>query len=192
MVERGYTAASLSRIAARLGLTKGALGHHFPTKQDIAVAVFDEANVLADQTAARARQLFPDSSLRACIAFFAGIAHAGWTDPIATASLALYQDRSVPVEIAMRSFARSREIIEGFLHDHVSVEGGQLRMPPAQATLVLQLLISGELTVSRFLADYAPQNAFDSFVAALIGVGVSDAADVVSDGMRAVWTADGV
>lgn len=190
MVERGYSAASLSRIAARLGLTKGALGHHFPTKQDIAIAVFDRANEIADQAAGNARLLFPDSPLRGCIAYFAGIAQAGWVDPVATASLILYQDRSVPVEIAMRSFTRSREIIQGFLGEHVSQTGEDLRMPPEQATLFLQLMISGELTVSRFLSDYSPQNSLDSFVAALAGLGVADPVPVVSDGMRAVWTSE--
>ncbi|OJU40230.1 MAG: hypothetical protein BGN97_02690 [Microbacterium sp. 69-10] len=188
MIERGYAAASLSRIAARLGLTKGALGHHFPTKQDIAIAVFDRADEIAVQVAEDARRLFPDSAIRGCIAYFAGLARAGAADPIAAAWLALYQDRSVPVEIARRGYVTSRDVVAGFLADHLSRECGELRMPPAQATLFLQLLVSGELAIARFLTDYSAQNAVDSFATALTGLGVPDAEAVVIDGIQAVWT----
>ncbi len=39
---RGYAAVTLSGIAGRLGLTKGAIFFHFPTKADLAVAVVEE------------------------------------------------------------------------------------------------------------------------------------------------------
>ena len=38
----GFQAASLSNILAKIGLTKGALYHHFPTKGDLGYAVIDE------------------------------------------------------------------------------------------------------------------------------------------------------
>jgi TetR/AcrR family transcriptional repressor of nem operon len=38
----GFQAASLSNILANTGLTKGALYHHFPTKDDLGLAVIDE------------------------------------------------------------------------------------------------------------------------------------------------------
>ena len=38
----GFQAASLSSILAHTGLTKGALYHHFPAKQDLGLAVVDE------------------------------------------------------------------------------------------------------------------------------------------------------
>ncbi len=38
----GFQAASLSRILADTGLTKGALYHHFPSKQALGLAVVDE------------------------------------------------------------------------------------------------------------------------------------------------------
>jgi len=39
---RGYQAASIANILASTGLTKGALYHHFPTKQALGLAVVDE------------------------------------------------------------------------------------------------------------------------------------------------------
>jgi TetR/AcrR family transcriptional regulator, transcriptional repressor for nem operon len=38
----GFQAASLSNILAKTGLTKGALYHHFPTKNDLGLAVIEE------------------------------------------------------------------------------------------------------------------------------------------------------
>lgn len=38
----GFQAASLSSILAKTALTKGALYHHFPTKNDLGLAVIDE------------------------------------------------------------------------------------------------------------------------------------------------------
>ncbi len=41
--ERGFKAARLDRIAARAGVTKGALYHHFPDKRSLALAAIDDA-----------------------------------------------------------------------------------------------------------------------------------------------------
>lgn len=41
IVAEGYAGASLSSIAARLGMTKGALAYHFPSKSDVAAALLD-------------------------------------------------------------------------------------------------------------------------------------------------------
>jgi len=38
----GFQAASIANILEHTGLTKGALYHHFPTKQDLGLAVIDE------------------------------------------------------------------------------------------------------------------------------------------------------
>lgn len=38
----GFQAASLNNILAKTGLTKGALYHHFPTKNDLGLAVIEE------------------------------------------------------------------------------------------------------------------------------------------------------
>lgn len=50
--ERGYDAASTNEILARAGLTRGALYHHFPSKEAIAAALVEaqgEALVIPDQ-----------------------------------------------------------------------------------------------------------------------------------------------
>lgn len=42
ITRRGYGAASLSDILTRAGISKGALYHHFPSKQELGYAVFEE------------------------------------------------------------------------------------------------------------------------------------------------------
>src|SRR5690625_1507038 len=65
--ERGYSGASFSSVAARLGLTKGAFAYHFPTKRALAVALMEEfARSFADALS-QARQRFPDDDLRTAL-----------------------------------------------------------------------------------------------------------------------------
>jgi AcrR family transcriptional regulator len=50
--EMGYAAASTTELLARTGLSRGALTHHFPTKEDLADAVMvglEEALVMPDR-----------------------------------------------------------------------------------------------------------------------------------------------
>ncbi|MEU7670142.1 ScbR family autoregulator-binding transcription factor, partial [Streptomyces huasconensis] len=78
--ERGYDAASTNEILARAGLTRGALYHHFPSKEAIAAALVEaqlEALVVPertlklqsviDLTSAFARRLQYDTVLRASV-----------------------------------------------------------------------------------------------------------------------------
>src|SRR5262245_60648059 len=44
--ESGYVAASTHMVAARVGLTTGALYHHFGSKRELYLAVFDEVETL--------------------------------------------------------------------------------------------------------------------------------------------------
>ncbi|WP_367322377.1 ScbR family autoregulator-binding transcription factor [Streptomyces sp. HUAS ZL42] len=77
---RGFDAASTNEILARSGLTRGALYHHFPSKEAIAVALLDAHNEalvvpehdtkmqgIIDLTFAFAGQLQRDPVLRASV-----------------------------------------------------------------------------------------------------------------------------
>jgi AcrR family transcriptional regulator len=47
--EAGYTAASTHMVASRVGLTTGALYHHFGSKRELYLAVFTEVEQLVDE-----------------------------------------------------------------------------------------------------------------------------------------------
>ncbi len=42
LVERGYAETTIARVAERAGVSKGALQHHFPTKEELTTAVADQ------------------------------------------------------------------------------------------------------------------------------------------------------
>lgn len=60
--ERGFEAATMDDVAARAGLTKGALYHRFASKDDLFLALLDErCAAYLDQFA---RELAPDARMR--------------------------------------------------------------------------------------------------------------------------------
>ncbi|MFD4876532.1 ScbR family autoregulator-binding transcription factor [Streptomyces sp. NPDC058420] len=78
--ERGYDAASTNEILARAGLTRGALYHHFPSKEAIATALVEaqsealvvpehpvKLQAVIDLTLRFSRQLQTDAVLRASV-----------------------------------------------------------------------------------------------------------------------------
>lgn len=69
----GYRSASLSSIAARLGLTKGALAYHFPSKWDAAEALFAHTIAVYDDLRLSARE----EGLRGTRALVALLARGG-------------------------------------------------------------------------------------------------------------------
>ncbi|MET8691600.1 ScbR family autoregulator-binding transcription factor [Streptomyces bauhiniae] len=93
--ERGYDAASTNEILARAGLTRGALYHHFPSKEAIAVALVEahsEALVVPHQevrlqavidlTLQFAQRLQRDPILRASVRL--AVEHSAFTPPART------------------------------------------------------------------------------------------------------------
>lgn len=81
-VELGYEATTTEAVLARAGVSKGALYHHFATKSDLLVAVFEEVTralvARAQQDAARAR-----SPRRALVAALKSWMRAAVDDPVA-------------------------------------------------------------------------------------------------------------
>lgn len=96
MIEHGYAAASMSSIAARLGLTKGALAHHFPVKRDFIGSLAAALEEAVNASAEVARRTFPDRSAHALLAFLVDL--ADWTarDPQVAAATYLFTDRAAP------------------------------------------------------------------------------------------------
>lgn len=181
ILEHGYAASSMAKIARRLDLTKGALGHHFPTKRTILVALLDESVRAAGDIARQVSALFPDSPLRACLALFAGITVRGRIDPVAGAALLLFQDPSVPavdlVRIRDGLFAQVVQLVQRASDE----EGHRFSLPDEAVARYLQTIIAGFLFDARFpdRDQHGDERLF--MTAALTGIGVADADAVMGD-----------
>ncbi|MGO3678734.1 MAG: TetR family transcriptional regulator, partial [Microbacteriaceae bacterium] len=68
-VERGYAAATLSSVAGRLGLTKGALAHHFPTKDELLSGLGEQLSQAIEDSDRVTRAAFPNSGIHAAVAY---------------------------------------------------------------------------------------------------------------------------
>lgn len=66
--ERGYRGTSMDDVAEAVGLTKGTLYHHFPSKAQILTEIYDEAtDFVLEATAGRDQNLSPEDEVRALI-----------------------------------------------------------------------------------------------------------------------------
>lgn len=178
-VDSGYSAASLSRIASRLGLTKGAFGHHFPTKESILVAIQEHTVAVLDRVAEAAEEAFPGSPVRACVGYFAGIAPLAAQDPVFHASVLLFQDPSAPVPV----IRRTRERIQEHLLRMLRREGDDapLAVGPARAAQYLLVLLSGMLAAARYAGSEGAEDDIAVMTTALRGLGVVDPETVIAD-----------
>ncbi len=72
--EVGYAAAGLGEIIERAGMTKGALYHHFDSKDALVWPVAEDADdaVTIDADAADMREALPGLAGRACIGVMTG------------------------------------------------------------------------------------------------------------------------
>lgn len=107
LLENGYAGSSLSAIAARIGLTKGAYAYHFRAKSDVAAAFLKLAAAGSEQAAAYAREAYPDCGVRRLVLHFLMLSRWRYTEPQFAAGVALFADRASPI-------FESAEIMEGW------------------------------------------------------------------------------
>ncbi|MFD8419258.1 ScbR family autoregulator-binding transcription factor [Streptomyces sp. NPDC059466] len=118
--ERGYDAASTNDILARTGLTRGALYHHFPSKEAIAVALVtahSEALVVPDRavklqavidlTLEFAQRLQHDPVLRASVRL--AVEQTSFSRPPQTA----YEQSGAAILTLLRQAEEQGEILPG-------------------------------------------------------------------------------
>ena len=95
-VERGYAAATLSSVAGRLGLTKGALAHHFPTKDELLSGLGDELSQAISASDKVTRAAFPDSGIHAAVAYLVQLSAIAAKNVCVASTLVLLTDRGAP------------------------------------------------------------------------------------------------
>lgn len=94
IVENGYAASSYAAIAARLGLTKGALVRRFPAKKDIALDIIDALRDVISDEYRRSVVAYPHSGLKSLIRFLLAVANRIDREPPVAASIVLITDRA--------------------------------------------------------------------------------------------------
>lgn len=95
-VERGYAAATLSSVAGRLGLTKGALAHHFPTKDALLSGLGEQLSDAIEESNRVTRTAFPDSGIHAAVAYLVQLSAIAAKDVCVASTLVLLTDRGAP------------------------------------------------------------------------------------------------
>ncbi|MFE9904752.1 ScbR family autoregulator-binding transcription factor [Streptomyces achromogenes] len=118
--ERGYDAASTNEILARADLTRGALYHHFPSKEAIATALIEAhgqalvvphqevvLQAVIDLTLGFARQLQHDPILRASVRL--AVEQSSFAPPTNTP----YQQSITAIEDLLRRAGQQGELLPG-------------------------------------------------------------------------------
>ncbi|GAA4477604.1 TetR/AcrR family transcriptional regulator [Microbacterium panaciterrae] len=184
IIQRGYSGASLSRIGERIGLTKGAFSRHFPTKDTLVDAIAERSAEASSGVLAAAEAAFPSSPIRSCILVIGGLAASARTDPVLAAAVLLFQDPSVDTARIAPFRATLAEMLLTCLRGAVAREGYTLTMSLDDSVQFIIVVLTGILSSLRFADTYEPHQEPLFVQAMLIGIGIPDAAEVISDAMR--------
>ncbi|MER5861920.1 ScbR family autoregulator-binding transcription factor [Kitasatospora sp. NPDC002040] len=97
--EKGYRTASVKEVAERTGMTKGAVYHHFPSKDSLVIALVEALYDRWPEMLKQARAESP-SPLLAAFRVTDRVAEAFITDPVTRAVTRLQAERSsIPFEL---------------------------------------------------------------------------------------------
>ena len=118
---RGFHAASLDELAARLGVTKAALYHYFPSKQALLKACFDDVMAAAFRNLAQARAEGRSGREKLRLTFSGYLQHI--IDEVSVAVVTIEEDSLTPedrkaVIVARDRFERSlRDLVREGIRD---------------------------------------------------------------------------
>ncbi|MEY9931060.1 AcrR family transcriptional regulator [Catenulispora sp. GP43] len=152
--EVGYAAATTSEIAARAGVTKGALAFHFPAKASLVVAILRECYEQWPAVIAEARP-GNDRVLDLLGEIFARVAAQIRADPVVRATVRLQAERSQIAEPVPLPFVDWIATATGLFR--TAAEQGELRADADPAALARASIagFQGVQHVSGILAGHA-------------------------------------
>jgi AcrR family transcriptional regulator len=140
---RGYLGTNLAIVAKQLGVTRQAIYHYFPHKEDILIALFMrffdelEGSLEAASEGLLPAERFP-TMFQAQVAF---IAERPWLSPIFN-----HEEKNLPRHIANRVRNRRRAIHAKLVQAYLEgVESGSLRPVDVKLTVSMLLGMSGWL-----------------------------------------------
>lgn len=185
--EHGYAGASMSGIAGRLGLTKGALAYHFPTKDLIPASLLERFRDVLARSDAAASAVFEDSPSRACVAFVLNVGHAAGTDIVTTAAMSLFSDPSAPREMLIESMRDWAGRVTAHLQGMIDEEGYSFDLDLTDAAEFFITTLGGTWMTARFFPRSAdrPRLQFTQLALEAIGLPRAVTEAVVADVLAA-------
>jgi len=155
--ERGYDAASTNEILARAGLTRGALYHHFPSKEAIAAALAEaqgDALVVPEQPV----------KLQAVIDLTLSFSTRLQTDMVLRASVRLVVERSSFSASAQAPYNQSITVVEDLLRQ--AEKQGEL-LPGADLSEVAATIVGAFTGLQVMSEAYSSRKDLPARVSAL-------------------------
>lgn len=139
-VVHGYAGTSLSRIASRLGHTKGSLVYHFRAKADFLDYFISIVRGATAQADAFSREHYPDSGARRLLLYF--LIMGTWRNsyPQFAAGMALFTDSATPAVDTTRVLRDWLTLSADAFR--VSSDQGELRQDMSAADMAELFLIS--------------------------------------------------
>src|ERR1700675_608078 len=163
--ERGYDAASMNDLAAALNLSKGALYHHFQSKDEILFHIMQHAMEITEEQVKKPVLLLTDAleRLRACIRLHIHVVLQTRDREI---TVMLHENHPLPAEYRRLINARKKEyvhFVEHLIEDAQRARGSQSRVTPKAAAFALLGMINwiyqwyrpeGELQVQNLVPQF--------------------------------------
>jgi TetR/AcrR family transcriptional regulator, cholesterol catabolism regulator len=142
--EHGYSAASMNDLAATLQLSKGALYHHFQSKDEILFHIMNDAlQITEDQVKKPVLALHdPEERLRTCIRLHIEVVLRARDREI---TVMLHENQPLSPELRKRINARKKEyvqFVEGLLADVQRARGSHSKVDPKVAAFALLGMIN--------------------------------------------------
>lgn len=103
-IEHGYAATSLSSVAGRLHLTKGALAHHFPTKDALLDGLGETLSAAIAESERVTLLAYPDNGIQAIITYMLHLGSTAAQNIQVAAALVLLTDRGTPQNVLRELF----------------------------------------------------------------------------------------
>lgn len=178
ITERGYAGASLARIAARIGLTKGAFAHHYPTKRDILVdlsAAMDAVLVESRDVALAAQ---PEGGIPALVVFLGTVGRRTVGDPIGTAAITLVTDIGATREGLPDGFTQWIDTVATFLESARDLGQYVPRDRPTALYEGAESIVTAMVGITLYYRqhpDRAPEPPLQFLRIVLRGIGVGEA-----------------
>ena len=160
---RGYLGTSLQNIVTGRQVSKGALYFHFPSKEDLALAILSEQHELWPSLISELRRR-EKSAIRLLLELFWQATAILRDDALARASTRLACELDLIDSSAPRLFACWADVVEDLLHE--AREQGDL-LPDADSRVVAEFLVAAFAGLQRMNAMKTTKTDLQEHVATM-------------------------